>query len=108
MGERRGLRPDDALVDELAGRVRAGALDRAGIEHLVAGTEQRHVLAYGDDGARGVPAEDTVLIAAVPGGADFHVDRVDRHGLHLDQKVVARRRAGGGDPRVNQAVGVVQ
>ena len=58
--ERKGFRhaPGDAFVDQMKFRVGALALDRAGIEYVVAGLEERDVWTDGIDGAGGVISQD--------------------------------------------------
>ncbi len=60
MRERQRLRflAHDALIDQMKFRVGALALDRAGIENLVAGLEERDIGADSVDDAGGVVAEN--------------------------------------------------
>lgn len=90
--QRRGLTTDDAFVDEMQLGVRARANDRARVEDVVARLEQRGIGTGGDDDARGVPSQDLPVVAfRRRAAADLVVDRVDRHGPHLDQQVAPRR-----------------
>lgn len=56
MAERRGFGADDAFVDELQLGIRAGPVQHAGLEHRIAGPEERGVGADGLDDAGGVVA----------------------------------------------------
>ena len=66
--------------------VRARAQDVAGVPDLVAGLEERDVLADLDDDARGVEAEDPGAVG-VAAPADLDVDGVHRHRADLDEEV---------------------
>jgi len=102
----RRLPSADALVDQLATRVRTRPIEAPGVVDVVARAEHRHLLPHPQDGSRRVPSEDP-FSAARTGGSDLHVDRIDRHGLDLDEKVMTRRRSGCGDLSVDEAVGRV-
>jgi hypothetical protein len=81
---------DDALVHQMKFRIGALALDRAGVEHLVAGLEQRHLGADGIDNAGGVIAQNLGLaFRGCCALAHFIVDRIGRNRLHGDADVAA-------------------
>ena len=78
-------------------RIGALALDRAGIEDLVARLEQGDVRANGIDDAGGVVAEDLGLACRRRGAlAHLVVDRIGRDGLDGDADVAAARLRLGG------------
>ena len=92
--ERKRLRlaADDALIDQMKFRIGALALDRAGIEHLVAGLEQRDVGTDGIDDAGRVVAQNLGLAFRRRGAlAHLVIDRIGGNRLHGDADVAARR-----------------
>ena len=98
---------DDAGINEVVFGIGAGAVDRTRIPDLVAGFELANLVANFYNLAHGVPTEDhwrTALGSAAL--ADFRVDRVNRHGLDLDEDVMAGR-GGFFDLKVDQGVGAV-
>ena len=89
--------PDDAFVDQMKFRIGALAQDRAGIEHFVAGLEQRHVRADRVHDAGGVIAEDLGLTLGRGGALAYLViDWIGGNRLHRDADIAAfRLRLGG-------------
>ena len=79
-----GLVPDDTLVNYMQLAVAARAVDGAGVEHFVAGPEQRHFRAHLAHNPDSVPAKHLWLLAATA-CPYFRIDRVYRNGLDLDQ-----------------------
>ncbi len=88
---------DDAFVDQMKFRIGALALDRAGIENLVAGLEKRHLGTDRIDDPGGVIAED-LGFALRRGGALAHlvIDRIGRNRFHRDADIAALRLRFGG------------
>jgi hypothetical protein len=73
-------------------RIGALALDRTGVEHLIASLEQRHVGADGIDDSRGVVAQNLGLALRRRGAlAHLVVDGISRDRLHGDADVAALR-----------------
>ena len=104
-GKRGGLRErqclrfaaDDALIDQVKFRVGALPQDRARVENLIAGFEQRHVGANRIDHPGGIVAEDLGL--ALRGGsalAHLVIDRIGGDRLDGDADVAALRFHFGG------------
>ena len=90
--QRLRLAADDALVDQMKLRIGALALDRAGIENLIARLEQRDLGTDRIDDAGGVVAQDLGLAFRRGGAlADLVIDGVGRDRLHRDADIAAAR-----------------
>src|SRR5712664_2986480 len=88
-------------------RIGALALDRASIENLVAGLEQRHLGSDGIDDSGGVVAQDLGFALGRGGAlADLVIDRIGGNRLHGDTDVAAFRFRFGG-LEIDQRVRVV-
>jgi len=94
--ERRWLRTDDALVDQMKFGIGAGSAERAGVEDGVAGFEARGIGTGCDDRSGGVLAQDPpVAIERTRRFADLGVDRVHRNRADRDEQVATRRQRRG-------------
>jgi hypothetical protein len=89
--ERLRSRTDDPLVDELQLGVRARAEDRPGIEHPVAGPEQRHRVPCPDDSSHGIEAKDAEAALGRRIVPKLGVDRIDGDRLDPHQQVMPER-----------------
>ena len=108
-GERQAARhmANDAFIDQVQFAIGAGTVDGAGIEHPVAGLEQSDFAAHGLDDAGRVPAQYLGrAVLRFDAEADLGIDRVDRDGPNLDQKIVCTR-SGFGQLHVLQCFGMV-
>ena len=86
------LAPDDPFIDGMEFRIGAFARDIARIEDLIAGLKAGDRRAHlGHDACR-VKAQDARRALGLSGGAQLHVDRIDRDAFHRDQQITRSHR----------------
>ena len=101
------FRTDNALVNQLKFGVGTRAGNVACVIYLIAGFEECHIRADRFNNAAGIPAKNAgSCFNIVFRAADFCIDRIDRHGLHSDQKIAARS-CGSGQFHVEKCLGIV-